>query len=63
VLGVLLSFVTSRWIQPLLFRQSATDPMVYGGVAATMIVVSVAAGLLPALRASQVDPNTALRPD
>ncbi len=62
-LGVLVSFLTSGWIQPLLFRQSATDPMVYGGVAATMIVIAAAAGLIPALRASQVDPNIALRPD
>jgi ABC-type antimicrobial peptide transport system permease subunit len=51
----------SRWIQPLLFRQSATDPLVYGAVAALLIVVALAASALPALRATKADPNAALR--
>jgi len=60
-LGVLAAGFASRWIQPLLFRQSATDPLVYGGVGATMIIVSLAASALPAFRAAEADPNTALR--
>ena len=60
-LGVLVAVLASRWIQPLLFRQSATDPRVYTGVGALMIVVAVAASALPALRATRADPNAALR--
>ena len=60
-LGMLVAVLVSRWIQPLLFRQSATDPLVYGGVGAMMIVVALAASALPAFRAARADPNTALR--
>jgi ABC-type antimicrobial peptide transport system permease subunit len=61
--GLLVAAAASRWIQPLLFQQSARDPFVYGGVGATMIAVALAASALPALRASRTDPTTALRAD
>jgi hypothetical protein len=61
VLGTVAALLVSRWIQPLLFRQSATDPLVYGAVAALLIVVALAASALPALRATKADPNAALR--
>lgn len=60
-LGGIVAVVTSRWIQPLLFRQSATDPVIYGSVAALIVFVSIAASALPALRAARADPNTPLR--
>ena len=60
-LGILVALLASRWIQPLLFRQSATDGLTYGVVAATMIVVALAASALPAFRAAGTDPNGALR--
>ena len=60
-LGALVAFLAGRWVQPLLFQQSAADPLVYAGVAAMMIVVALAASALPALRASRADPNLALR--
>jgi len=59
--GAALALVSGRWLQPLLFRQSATDPWIYGGVSAAMIVVALAASLIPAIRASRADPITALR--
>jgi predicted permease len=61
VLGVAIAIGASRWIEPLLFRQSATDPVVFAGVVVTMLGVAVVACLVPALRASRADPNTALR--
>jgi ABC-type antimicrobial peptide transport system permease subunit len=48
-------------VQPLLFRQSATDPATYATVAAAMIVAAVAASAIPAVRAARADPNVALR--
>lgn len=61
VSGAALAVAGSRWVQPLLFRQSATDPLVYAGVAAIMIIVAITASALPAMLASRADPNSALR--
>jgi len=62
-LGAVTAFAASRWLQPLLFQQSATDPVVYALVAAAMLVVAVAASATPAIRAAKADPLTALRAD
>jgi putative ABC transport system permease protein len=62
-LGLVLALVAARWIQPLLFQQSAKDPETYGVVAALLVVVALVASALPAFRATRADPNTALRSD
>jgi len=46
-----------------LFNVSPRDPLVYGAVAAVLLIVALAATALPALRASRADPNLALRAD
>lgn len=61
--GVLIAMIAGRWLEPLLFRQTAIDPMVYGSVALLMLTVAVGASALPARRAARVDPATALRAD
>jgi predicted permease len=61
VVGSALAYGASRWVEPLLFEQSATDPLVYGGVAVLMIVVALVASAAPARRATAADPNAALR--
>jgi predicted permease len=60
-IGLALSLVASRWVQPLLFKQSATDPSTYAAVAVAMVLAALAASALPTLRAVRVDPSTALR--
>ena len=60
-IGVGLSLLGARWIEPLLFQQSATDPMTYATVALTMIRVAAAASLAPARRAARADPSVAMR--
>ena len=60
-LGSCAALVASRWVQPLLFDESATDPAVYAFVGAVMLLVSIAASAVPAIRATQADPNTTLR--
>jgi predicted permease len=60
-LGLLVALLASRWIQPLLFRQSATDPFTYAAVSAIMVAVAAGASAIPALVAAQADPNAALR--
>ena len=59
--GILLALLAARWLQPLLFRQSATDPVVFAGVSGTMMIVALIASAIPAIRASRADPITALR--
>jgi putative ABC transport system permease protein len=63
VAGTIIALGAARWVEPLLFRQSAKDPYVYGFVALVLLIVSVAATLSPAVRAAKADPNTALRAD
>jgi predicted permease len=59
--GIALALLAGRWLQPLLFRQSASDPVVFVEVSGTMIVVALIAGAVPAIRAARADPITALR--
>jgi len=63
VIGLTLAASVARWVQPLLFRQSATDPLTYVIVASGMVVAALAASALPASRAMRADPCTALRAD
>lgn len=62
-IGLGVALLASRWIQPLLFQQSARDPATYGVVAAILFLVGLLASALPALRATRADPNAALRSD
>ena len=48
-------------IQNTLFGVSARDPLTYGSVAALVAIVSLVATLVPARRATRVDPMIALR--
>ena len=59
--GTLIAISASRWLQPLLFQQSARDPFVYGVVGGMLLVVALGASAWPAMRASRADPNSALR--
>jgi putative ABC transport system permease protein len=59
--GTALALAGSRWLQPLLFEQSATDPVIYGLVAAVLLLVALVASAVPAARAAKADPNAALR--
>ena len=61
VLGIVLALAASRWIEPLLFQQSAKDPVVYTLVASVLLAVALVASAVPARRAAQADPNSALR--
>ncbi len=60
-LGFAVILAAARFVQPLLFEVSATDPLVYGAIAATLILTALAAAAIPAWRVSRLDPVTALR--
>jgi predicted permease len=59
--GCLIALAAGTQIQPLLFQQSARDPVVYGIVGGVLLVVALVACLAPARRAAKADPNLALR--
>jgi predicted permease len=60
-IGLVGTVVMGRGLQAILVGSKATDPFVLGAVAFTIAAVTVGATWLPARRATQVDPMTALR--
>ena len=61
IAGVAIAAGAGKFIRPLLFETSPYDATVFAGAALVLLVVGVAASLAPAVRASRVDPNVALR--
>jgi ABC-type antimicrobial peptide transport system permease subunit len=59
--GIPATFGLTRFLRAQLFGVTATDPLTFAAVPAILLVVALAAAYLPALRASRVDPITALR--
>jgi putative ABC transport system permease protein len=61
VSGVIAAMMATRALETLLFGLSERDPLTIGGVAMSLIVVSMMSGLLPARRAATLDPVQAIR--
>jgi putative ABC transport system permease protein len=59
--GLVGSFLVMRAISDLLFGVKPSDPITYGGVALGLSLVALMSCLLPARRATKVDPMIALR--
>jgi putative ABC transport system permease protein len=60
-IGVVASLALTRVIQSQLFNVRATDPATFVAVTALLASVGLMATLIPALRATRLDPLTALR--
>jgi predicted permease len=59
--GVGMALLLGRFIAPLLFETSPYDPVVFAGTVTLLLTIALAASAAPAIRASRVDPNIALR--
>jgi putative ABC transport system permease protein len=61
IIGLLASAGLTRFLASQIWGISATDPWTFGAVAAVILVVGLAACLLPSRSATRVDPMVALR--
>jgi putative ABC transport system permease protein len=59
--GTIAALASARAMRTLVFGVSASDPMTFAAVAATLTLVALMAGLVPAYRASRLDPAQTLR--
>ena len=59
--GLALAFAATRALGGLLFQVAPTDPVTFAAVPALLVAAAALAALGPALRATRIDPVTALR--
>lgn len=62
-MGTAVSLLAGGRLAPLLYETTPRDPVVFAVVVGALLVASVAAVLIPARRATRVDPVVALRSD
>jgi len=61
IVGAIIAFAASGVLRSLLYQVSATDPLVFIGSALGLAAIALAGYLIPAARASRVEPVLALR--
>jgi len=61
--GLALAFGISTLMKVILFQVQPRDPAIFGGVVGVLLAVGLLACLVPARRATLVDPLVALRSD
>lgn len=59
--GLLVALLIGRFLQPMLYQTSARDPGIFFLVVTVLLLAALGAMILPARRATRVDPLEALR--
>ena len=59
--GIVLAYISGRWLQSLLVGVSPADGMTFAVAAALAAATAIAGSLRPALRAARVDSVTVIR--
>jgi ABC-type antimicrobial peptide transport system permease subunit len=59
--GIVGALALARLVSGLLFGVEPTDPICFVGSAAVLVIVAMLACLVPAQRATMIEPITALR--
>jgi ABC-type antimicrobial peptide transport system permease subunit len=60
-IGLVFAMLVARFIASQLYGVGATDPVTFIGMPLFLVAVALLATLVPALRATRVDPVVALR--
>jgi predicted permease len=63
VIGLVAAFAATRVMRSLLFEVDATDPLTFAAITVMLGAIALVASLVPAIRASRVDPLVAMRLD
>ena len=59
--GIVMALISAGFMESLLFGLKPRDPLTFGGALLTVVVVALAASLLPARQAASIAPMQALR--
>jgi putative ABC transport system permease protein len=60
-IGLIGAFAATRMLASLLYRVRPADPMTFIGITTLLAAITILAGLVPAIRATRIDPLVALR--
>lgn len=60
-IGAVAAFALSRFVASILYEVSPHDPRIFAGSIAVLAIVALGATLGPAIRATAIDPLTAIR--
>jgi ABC-type antimicrobial peptide transport system permease subunit len=61
IVGLAAAVALGQGAESLLFQMRGTDPLVFASATLLLALVALAAGFIPAQKASRIDPMIALR--